>query len=95
MGTTAVAVDKAHEMGVPMSPSKILLWVLFVSAPSIIFTTYVVHKLRGILLICCEVQISDFNYALGASIIILASAHLSSRRVYRELFGNQDDTGRH
>jgi len=68
-----------------MSNLKIILWALFVSAPSMIAMAYAMQWIRGVLSSTYGIEISDDSYWPVAVFMIWVAMVLSSRRIYKEL----------
>jgi hypothetical protein len=64
---------------------KAMLWVIFVSCPSIVLAGYLVYKIKEILL-NNGVSISESVYWLVLFGAMWAAMYLSSKKLLREIF---------
>jgi hypothetical protein len=73
-----------------MSIKKAIVWIIFISCPSIILTGYAVYKIKEVLLIN-GVPINENIYWLILFFAMWAAMWLSSKRILKELFLRDSD----
>lgn len=79
------AVNDGLREEIFMSNPRIILWALFVSAPSMIAMAYVMQWMREAISSTYGIEISDDSYWPVAVFMIWVAMVLSSRRIYKEL----------
>jgi len=72
-----------------MSLKKAMVWIIFISCPSIILTGYVVYKIKEMLFIN-GVTINETIYWLILFFAMWAAMWLSSKRILKEVFSPRD-----
>ncbi len=74
-----------------MNPVKDILWIMFISAPSVILSGYAVYKLREILFINYGIAINDSAYWPVLFFTMWAVLWLSSKRILKKVFSREPE----
>jgi hypothetical protein len=74
-----------------MSPVRAILWIIFVSVPSIILAGYAVYKVNEVLLTKYGISINENVYWLTLLFAMWAALWLSSRRILKAIFSSDLD----
>ena len=69
-----------------MKLSSMLLWIIFVTAPSIIVSGYVVYEARGWLSEFYLIEISDDVYGYVLLVVMILAMKVSSNRILKQFF---------
>tara|TARA_R110000782_G_scaffold252352_2_gene340132 strand:+ start:3710 stop:3958 length:249 start_codon:yes stop_codon:yes gene_type:complete len=71
-----------------MNAKKSILWIIFISCPSILLAGYVVYKIKEILLIN-GVLINEYIYWLILFFTMWAVMLLTSKKILKEVFSTK------
>lgn len=72
-----------------MSTKKAILWVVFVSCPSILLAGYLVYKIKETL-VTNGVSINENIYWLVLFLVMWLVMFLTSKKVLKEVFSNNN-----
>lgn len=67
---------------------RVILWLVFVSAPSILLPAYAVYKARGYFAAALDIEVPQFAYLVVLLAVMVAGYWLSSRKLIKRLRAN-------